>query len=125
MKTKSLLFGLFTITIFAFGVMVTVLFNTAPTSTDVIVLFFASLLLTLFGGIFFGLFFTNYLRFRATPPWQSTLMSFRWAAIVSALIVLVVSMKTYGLLTLPVIIIIAVALLLFELLWRRRSQTNS
>ena len=121
MKTKSLLFGLFTLTLFAIGSLVTVLFNTTPSTTDVILLFYVAYFLSVFGVVFFTLFLVSYSRNRSIPPWQSTLGNFRYAAVIGALTTILIVLNSYNLLSWPITIVVAIGLVVAELIWRRRG----
>lgn len=125
MRTKVLIFALFALTLIALGTLVTVIFNTAPATRDVIWLFYVSLWLTVFGLVFFGLFARNFTRNRTTPPWQSTLAAFRYSVVGATLASVLIALNANNLLTIPNALVVFLALGLAELTWRRRGSTAS
>ncbi len=125
MKTKVLIFLIFTISVFAIGTLITVLFNTAPTSRDVIALFYLALFASIFGVAFFINYGFNYLKFQALPSWNSTAGALRLSTVISVLGCVMLSVRSVKLLnwiTFVILIILAVAA---ELILRRRSIKSS
>jgi|GEM_PF-1911798 len=121
MKTRVLLFLLFTITVFAIGTLVTVLFNTTPSSTGVVALFYTSFFATLFGLIFFSVYGLAYLRLQAIPNWQSTLTALRLGVVGSTLFSVLLAIRSVNLLNLATFIILVILAVAAELVMRKRS----
>lgn len=121
MKTKALLFTLFAVTLFAVGTLVTVFFNTAPTTRDVIWLFYATFLISTFGLMFFGFFIAAYIKNRAIPAWQTTASCFRYAAILAVLFTVLITLNSHQVLNFASALVIIIALGLAELIWRRKG----
>lgn len=121
MKTRVLLFLIFAIMVFALGTVVTVLFNTAPTSNDIVALFYISLFCTLFGITFFAVYSVSYLRLQALPDWQSTASALRLATVLAALISALLLIRSVNLLNAATFIILIILAVASELILRRRS----
>ncbi len=122
MKTKTILFGLFAITLLAFGTTVTLLFNSAPTEQNLIGYFFLSLFVSLFGAFFFIQLAVNFFRFHATPPWQSTLTSGRYSVLLSLFLTLSLLLRSYKLWNIATGIVLFVIVVVLDLLWRGRLK---
>jgi len=120
MKTKTLVFIVFTMMLCALATLLTVIFNTAPSTFESIVLFYAALSGSLFGLIFLGFYFVNYWKFSLTPPWQTTLLGIRIAVLTTLLVVASLLLQASHSLNLFVFAILVVALAILELIWRRR-----
>lgn len=125
MKTKALLFSLFTVTLLAVGTLITVFFNTAPTTRDIVWLFYVSLFVSCFGLIFLGLFLANYIKDRSTPPWQTTLANFRYATIGAIFIAVMLALRSHEVLNFASGIVIIIGLIMAELVWRRKGALKS
>src|SRR5688572_6631254 len=123
MRTKAVLFTLFTLTLFAFATVVTVLFNTAPISYEVILLFYGSLGLTLVGLLFFAFFAFLRLRYNSTPPWLSTVLAARWAVMVTLFISVSLLLRSYGVWNVATALVLIAAVGAADLLFRRRVMT--
>ena len=120
MKTRSILFSIFAITLFALGFVVTLLFNSSPTKSATIVEFFAALFICVFGVIFFLLLIANFFRYQATPQWQSTINSSRWAALTAGYAVLGLILSVFRLLNLATALVLLAIFIVVDLLWRGR-----
>jgi hypothetical protein len=121
MKTKALLFLIFAVTVFAFGTLITVLFNTAPIGTNVVALLYISLLTTLFGLIFFATYGFFYLRLQAMPSWQATATALRLGSLGATLLVLSLMIRSLNLLNSLTFLILIILTVATELMMRRRS----
>jgi len=121
MKTKVLLFSLFTVTLFALGATVTLLFNTSPETREVIWLFYTAYLLSVFGIVFFLLFIWNAIKFHATPPWQTTFSCVRYSLLFAILTSLLLILNANNVLSLPTGLVITAGLIIAELVWRRKA----
>ncbi|MEX0594777.1 MAG: hypothetical protein WD157_01610, partial [Patescibacteria group bacterium] len=88
MKTKVLVFLIFTVTLFAIGTLVTILFNMPPDNRSVLAMFYTCVFLLIFGAVFFIGYGVNHYRFQALPPWQQTASVFRYGALLGLFVVL-------------------------------------
>lgn len=122
MKTKVLLFLLFTLTAFAIGTVVTLLFNTAPTSKEIIALFYISLFATIFGLVFFTIYSFFYLRLQAIPPWLSTVSAIRLGVVTAGLITVLLAVRSVEMLNTATFVILVVLAGVAELLLRRKTM---
>lgn len=121
MKTKVLLFIIFALSVFAIGTVITVLFNTAPTSADVIALFYVALLVTLFGLIFFSVYSFYYLRLQAIPSWQSTVSALRLGLVGALLAVAILAIRSINYLNTATFIVLCLLAVATELVLRKRT----
>jgi len=122
MRTRVLLFAVFTISLFALGVLITTIFNTAPGPFEVLTLFYISFFLTAFGAIFFTLYLRYYLTAPTViPGWQQTAASFRIAVLISSLLSIMLALQASKLLNLGTVLVLVVAVVLLELVVRRRQ----
>lgn len=124
MKTKTILFGLFAITLFALGVTVTLLFNSAPTDNRLIAYLFLSLFVSIFGLAFFIQLTVNFFRFHSVPPWQSTLTSGRYSALLALFLTLSLLLRSYKLWNIATGIVLVVITVVLDLLWRGRLKVK-
>jgi hypothetical protein len=124
MKTRVLLFIIFAVSVFAFGTLVTTLFNTAPIENEVIVMFYLALFVALFGLTFFITYGFYYLRLQATPNWQSTLFALRLGTIAGLLAVILLAIQSVNLLNAATFIILLVLSVVAELIMRRRTASS-
>lgn len=120
MKTRVLLFLLFVTTLIAGGTLITVLFNTAPTTTEIILLFYCSLTTTVFGLVFFALYGLAALRFQGLPDWQSTISALRIGVIAGVFSAILLAIQSVSFLNLATFIIVLILALACELMLRRR-----
>ena len=72
MRTKLIIFLIFTFSLASLGLLVTVIFNSPPSGMEVLTLFYSSLFVTLFGLIFFTSYIVQYWRLGGLPTWQQT-----------------------------------------------------
>jgi hypothetical protein len=121
MKSKILLFSLFSVTLFALATTITLVFNTAPDSPKLIVGFFASVLVTVFGLIYLLIYGLQYWRYRSVAPWQATLLNLRLSFIGAMTFVALLLMSAYEIVTPATVIIVLIIAVLTELVWRRRT----
>jgi hypothetical protein len=122
MKTKSLLFILFTATLFAIGTIITLLFNTAPTETATIATLYISIFVAILGVIFFGFYGYNYYNHASTPPWKSTAASLRWGFLTGCFVVVSLMLSSYSALNTPTFLVLIVATIIVEFVWRKRKS---
>ncbi len=125
MKTRVLLFSIFTIVVFAIGTTIAVLFNTVPSNSEVIALFYLSLMLTIFGLIFFVTYLFAYLRAQALPGWNQTLSSLRLGAVTGLMIVVLLAIRSVNLLNIPTFIIVLILSIAAELILRRKLKATT
>lgn len=121
MKTKILLFSIFAITLFAIGSAITVLFNTAPTTRDVIWLFYTATLFSLFGLAFLTMYLVSYLRFRLTPSSQTISNSLRYSTLFGLCVVALIALGANNSLNWLIGLIVVGVMIIADLLWRRRT----
>ena len=121
MKTRVLLFLFFTITIFALGTVISILFNTAPTSREIIALLYFALFTTIFGVVFFAVYSFHYLRQQAIPSWQSTLTAVRLGLVIGLLVDILLAIRSVNLLNTATFIILVLIAVAAELLLRKRT----
>ena len=121
MKTKILLFSAFTVTLFAIGVDITVLFNTEPTTRDLIWLFYVATFFSLLGLSFLILYYASYLRFRLTPSAQSIGNALRYATLFGLCVAILIALRANNSLSWLVGIIVVGVMIIADLLWRRRT----
>lgn len=124
MRTKVLLFTIFSATLFAFGAVVSLLFETTPDSRTILLIFYASLFVLIFGVVFFAGYGINYYRFRAVPPWQQTATVFRYGFLLGLLTVLTLLVSAYIGLNWPLFLVLLALITLLEVLWRRRRGVS-
>lgn len=123
MRIKALLFVIFTVFLFALGVLVTTLFNTAPVTPDAVAMFYASLALTLFGLIFFVIFIIVRLQTQITPGLSAIKAMLRLAFIVDALIISLLALKANDVLSWATAIVLAVVAVIVGVVLKRRKNT--
>lgn len=121
MKTKALLFLLFTLTLFAAGTLVTLLFNLPPAGIKTLTLFYGAIFLLIFGLVFFVGYGVNRYRFQALPPWQQTATVSRYGILLGALTVLSLVVSAYIGLSWPLFIVLIALVVFSEVLWRKRK----
>ncbi|MDP3993308.1 MAG: hypothetical protein Q8Q05_03815 [bacterium] len=122
MKTKALLFIIFTIFLFALGVLVTTLFNTAPVTLDAVAMLYASLGLTLYGLIFFILIVVVRLQTQVTPGLSTIKSILRLTFVVDALIISLLALKANDVLSWPTAIVLAVVAMIIGVVMKRRKN---
>lgn len=120
MKIKVLLFALFAISLFALGVLITTLFNTNPTSSDVLGLFYIALFVTLYGLVFYAMLIFAYLRHQAPAQISWVKSSLRLSGVVSLLMVGLLALQAQRLLNIATFLVLVVASVMLELMMRRR-----
>lgn len=121
MKTKILLFSVFTITLLAIGTVITVLFNTAPETKDVIWLFYTATFFFLSGLAFLVMYLVSYLRFRLTPAAQTIANSLRYSALFGLCVIALIALGANNSLNWLIGLIVIGAMVIADLLWRRRT----
>lgn len=124
MRTKSLIFSIFTILLFALGLLITVIFNMVPDTTPVLVMFYASLFFSVFGLIFFTFYLVQYKQSETLPPWSRTVAALRWSFLTSLAAVILLMLKSVDLLNAATLAIIIVATFMGEVLLRRKFTWN-
>lgn len=123
-KTKLFLFSLFAVCLFAFGVTITTLFNSAPDSLEVVILFFVALFVSLAGGLFLGTRLVSYYRFRSNITWTQAMVTLRSSAVAAGALVLLLILSSLKILNLPSAIAVVIVAALFELALRRRLKST-
>lgn len=124
MKTRVLLFLLFVVTLSAAGTLVTVLFNTAPNTREVIALLYTAFLCTVFGLVFFTLYGISALRFQGIPDWHSTVAAMRIGLVTSIFFVVLLAIQSVQLLNTATFIILIILAIAGELMLRKRLILN-
>lgn len=120
MRSKLLLFAIFSGTLFGIATLITLLYNTAPETPTIIAGFYGSLAVTVFGLSYFSFFAVHYGKYRAVAPWQATLTSIRISTILAISAAIVVAMSSFSIATPATVVALLVMAVLFELVWRRR-----
>ena len=120
MKTRAILFIIFTVALFALGVLITTVFNAAPTGRDAMLMFYVSAALFLFGLIFFGLYFFWWIR-RQTPPTGLAVGAIARASLVADLfLLLILALRAGDVLIWATALVLLVAAFILTLILRRR-----
>ena len=122
MKIKALFFIIFTVTLFALGVLITTLFNTGPVTKDAVILFYASLFLVAFGTLFFTLLLVIYQRTGVIPGRTMSVAVIRGVLVFDFLIVALLALKAEDILTWPNALVLALATSISTVLLRRRVE---
>lgn len=120
MKTKVLLFIIFTATLFALGTIITLMFNSAPETGSVLTVFYTAVFTLIFGLVFFGGYWINHSRFQALPPWQQTASVLRYGFLLGLLVVLLILVSAYVGLSVPLFLVLLSLIAFAEILWRKR-----
>ncbi len=123
MKIKALLFVIFTIFLFALGVLVTTLFNASPVTPDAVAMLYVSLYLALFGLIFFFILINICLLTKVTPGPVTLKTICRLTLIIDLLLVALLALKAYNVLNWPTSIILALVALIIGVIFKRRSKS--
>ena len=124
MKIKPLLFVIFTVSLFALGVLVTTLFNTAPTTTDAITMFFGSLFIALFGVITTILVLWLYLRTRVAVGVAALKSILRQSLIIDCFAIVLLTLKANDVLNWATSVTLAVVALIAALILVKRNVIN-
>lgn len=120
MKIKVLLFALFAISLFALGVLITTLFNTNPTSSDVLGLFYVALFVTLYGLVFYAMLILAYLRHQAPAQISWVKSNLRLSGVISLFAVAILALQAQRLLNFATFLVLVAASIMLELMMRRR-----
>ena len=121
MKSRILLFSVFSLSLFAFAVLLTILFNTTPSHPEEIIAFFGSLLFVLFGFITFGFYIFSFYRSKTIPNWSDVLSYVKQSLVLSLGIVLIISLRAYKLINGPSLLILIAGLLIAQFLAKKVS----
>lgn len=122
MKIKALLFVIFTISLFAFGVLVTTLFNTAPVTSDAIAMFYVSLFIVLFGVIFFLITVLIRLQTQVTPGLTVVKTILRLSFIADILLVALLALKANNVLNWATTLVLTVVAMIIGVMFKRRTM---
>lgn len=122
MRIKALLFVIFTVFLFALGVLVTTLFNTAPVTPDAVAMFYASLSLTLFGLIFFIIFIIVRLQTQIIPGLSAIKAMLRQSLVVDILAIAMLALKANNVLNWATAIVLTVVALIIGVVLKRRKK---
>ena len=120
MKYKLALFSIFTISIFALGVLITTLFNTAPVATENVIMFYISLFLTFFGIIFFLLHLLARRKYGETMSMTILFSLVKTTIIIDLLLIILLFLQSKSVLNLPTAAVLAVAALIIIAINRKR-----
>ena|SRR5579872_3601946 len=124
MRTKILLFFVFTITLLAIATVITLLFNSAPDNLYILISFYGSIMVSVAGIVFFIFYGIAFYNYEATPPWQITSNSIRYSILAAIFVALILLLSSHRLLNWFTSITMLLTVIAAELLWRRRKQTN-
>lgn len=122
MRIKALLFVIFTVFLFALGVLVTTLFNAAPVTPDAVAMFYASLALTIFGLIFFIIFIIVRLQTQITPGLSAIKAMLRQSLVVDILAIALLALKANNVLNWATAIVLTVVALIIGVILKRRKR---
>ncbi|MDO8650155.1 MAG: hypothetical protein Q7K33_02475 [Candidatus Berkelbacteria bacterium] len=122
MKVRALLFVIFTVCLFALGVLVTTIFNTAPATNDAVAMFYASLFITLFGLIFFLLIAFTRLQTHVNPGLAALKVMLRFAVITDVLIVALLALKANNVLNWATSIVLVVVAIIIGVVLKKRTK---
>lgn len=120
MKTKALLFVNFTVTLFAGGVLITTLFNTAPSTKDAMVMFYSSSFIFLFGLLFFSWFYLSWLRLSTAPHGSAVTGLVRNSLIIDSFILAILALRANGVLNLATGLVLLVGTVILMLVLRKK-----
>lgn len=123
MKVKALLFVIFTICLFSFGVLITTLFNTAPTTNDAVAMFYASLSITLFGVIFFLLMLLSWLQTHVSLGFATLMDILRLAVIIDVLIIALLALEANNVLNWATSVVLVVLTVIVGVVIKRRNKS--
>lgn len=121
MKVKPLLFVVFTVSLFALGVLVTTLFNTAPTTRDAVVMFYGSLFIALFGVVTLILVSWLYLRTRVAVGSTVLKSVLRQSLIIDGFAVVLLALKANNVLNWATSMTLAALTLIAALILVKRN----
>jgi len=119
MNPRVLMFIVFTISIFASGVLITTLFNSAPTDKTVVVMFYSSLFLTLYGLIFWLFWFINRIKTGLAPNISLLKTILRLTLIADLLLITLLFLGSNKILNWPIAIILIVVAMILGLFSKR------
>jgi len=120
MKTRALLFVVFTIALFALGVLITTLFNTSPGTKDALAMFYVSTFLFLFGLVFFGGYAFIWLRAGGAPVGQPVFSLIRSTLIFDLFLLAILLMRSSGVLDWATSAVLLAAAVILTLVIRKR-----
>lgn len=120
MKSRVLVFIIFTISLFALGLLVTTLFNTSPTSLENVLMMYFSLFLTLVGLFFFINYGATYKRMATSPNLTSVWSMLKLALILDVLILTLIFLKSTQVLNAPTTIILMIVAVIVALITKKR-----
>lgn len=122
MKTKYLIFISITLALFSLATVITLIFNTAPTTLETIIIFYISLFISTATLMFLSLYSYFYFKSRLTLPWQITLTIIRYSILISVGIITLLILSSFNMLTVASLIALLMIIVIIELIWRRQSQ---
>lgn len=122
MRTRLLIFCMFSLTLFALATLITLIFNTAPVDYQIISAFYVSAVLSVFGLIFLAAYGFVYLRNQSLPSWRVTSTLFRFSFYAGLLSVMSLLLRSYKLLNFATLMVLITALFLAELFLKKRFQ---
>ncbi len=119
MRTKAVLFTIFAATLFATATFISVIFNTAPTTLGVIILFYASLIITILGLFFLVGYAVSFFKYHSTPPWQVTVSLVRVGIILALSLAVVMALRSYQLMNWATFLVILAISIMAEFMGRK------
>lgn len=123
MKTKTLLFVIFTLMLFSLGILVTTLFNTTPNSADAIGMFYTSAFLFFFGVLFFGSYLGLRIVRKIEPGASLILTILRSVFVLDLFLLSMMAMRGNKVLNWPSAIVLLLAAMVAVFVLRRRVAT--
>lgn len=100
----------------------TTLFNTAPSTNDAVVMFYASLSITLFGLIFFLLFAFTRIQTHVVPGLAALKVMLRTSLIIDVLAVALLALKANNVLNWATSIVLTVVAVIIGVVLKRRVK---
>lgn len=122
MKVRALLFVIFTVCLFALGVLVTTLFNTAPATNDAVAMFYGSLSITLFGLIFFLLIAFTRIQTHVNPGLGALKVMLRASLIIDILVVALLALKANNVLNWATSIVLVLVAIIIGIILKKRAK---
>lgn len=120
MRIKSFIFALFTINLLAAATIITLLFNTKPNATDIIIIFYLCALVFIAITYFLIRLFFIYMKENGLPSWSKITNVLRFGFVISFYLTLALFFQSTGLLNSAVMIALAISAIFTEILLKRK-----
>jgi len=120
MKARAALFIVFTLTLFAMGVLITTLFNTAPSTRDALPLFYVSALIFLFGLVFLSSFAFYWFRHRVIPVGLTLNLIIRLSIVTDLFVLALLALEASNVLSWATSLVLLVAAIIGMFIFRKK-----